>query len=61
MKTMINRIQLSILVISLASTVTMAQIPRDSMRVDTMKTQKTAMKIDSTKNRYNQKQNSHAI
>jgi hypothetical protein len=49
MKTMINRIQLSILVISLASTVTMAQIPRDSMRVDTMKTQKAATKIDSTK------------
>jgi hypothetical protein len=49
MKTMINRIQLSILVISLASTVTMAQIPRDSMKVDTTKMQKVATKIDSTK------------
>ena len=49
MKTMINRIQLSILVISLASTVTMAQIPRDSIKVDTTKTQKAATKIDSTK------------
>ncbi len=47
MKTMINKIQLSILTISLASTVTMAQIPRDSMKVDTIKTQKVAMKMDT--------------
>ena len=49
MKTIINKIQLSILVISLASTVAMAQIPREGMKVDTMKTQKMATKIDSTK------------
>lgn len=49
MKTMINSIQLSILIMSLASTVTMAQIPRDSMKVDTMKTKKMATKVDSTK------------
>jgi hypothetical protein len=49
MKTMINKIQLSILIISLASTVTMAQIPRDSVKVDTIKTQKVISKMDTVK------------
>lgn len=49
MKTMINRIQLSILAISLASTMTMAQIPRDTVIVDITKSQRVAIKIDSTK------------
>lgn len=51
MKTMIDRIQLSILAISLASTVTMAQIPRDSVIVDTTKSQKVATKTDTTKSK----------
>ena len=51
MKTMINKIQLSILVISLASTVTMAQIPREGMKADTTKSQKTATKVDSTRSK----------
>ena len=48
MKTVINKIQLSILIISLASTTTMAQIPRDSVKVDTVKT-KIAAKVDTIK------------
>ena len=51
MKTMIDKIQLSILAISLASTVTMAQIPRDSVIVDTTKSQKVATKTDTTKSK----------
>ena len=51
MKTMINRIQLSILAISLASTVTVAQIPRDSVIVDITKSQRVATKIDTTKSK----------
>ncbi len=51
MKTMINRIQLSILTISLASTVAMAQIPREGMKGDTTKMQTGATKMDSTKSR----------
>jgi hypothetical protein len=51
MKTIINKIQLSILVISLASTVAMAQTtaPRDSMKVDTTKTQRVATKMDTVR------------
>ena len=48
---MIDRIQLSILAISLASTVTVAQIPRDSVIVDITKSQRVAIKIDTTKNK----------
>ena len=58
MKTMINKIQLSILVISLASTVTMAQIPRDSLKVDTTKNQGMATKMDSTKSKVASKSDS---
>ena len=50
MKTIIHKIQLSILAISLASTAVIAQTtPRDSMKVDTTKTQKVAAKIDTIK------------
>jgi len=49
MKTIINRIKLSMLVTSLASMVTVAQIPRDSVEVDAKKPQKAATKIDSTR------------
>jgi hypothetical protein len=49
MKTTINKLKLSILVISLASTTVMAQIPRDSVKVDTIKTQKVASKMDTVK------------
>ena len=49
MKTIINRTQLTILVISLASTVTMAQIPRDSAIVDITKSQKVVTKNDTVK------------
>ncbi len=51
MRTIINKIQLSILVISLASTVALAQTttPKDSMKVDTIKTQKVAAKMDTVK------------
>lgn len=50
MKTMVHKIQLSILIISLVSTVVRAQTtPRDSMSVDTTKTQKIAAKIDTIK------------
>ena len=50
MKIIIHKIQLAILVISLASAATIAQtIPRDSMKVDTTKTQKIAAKIDTIK------------
>ena len=50
MKLIINKIQLSILTISLASTVATAQTtPQDSMKVDTTKTQKIAAKIDTIK------------
>jgi hypothetical protein len=50
MKTIINRIQLSILTISLASTVALAQTtPKDSMKVDTTKTQRVTMKMDTAR------------
>ena len=50
MKTMVHKIQLSILIISLVSTVAAAQTaPRDSMKVDTTKTPKLASKIDTIK------------
>ena len=48
MKTIINKILLSILTISFASTVTIAQIPRDTMKVDTPKKQEVAVKMDSS-------------
>lgn len=51
MKTMINKIQLSILTISLASTVTMAQIPKDSIKVDTTNTLRVAVKMDTVKSK----------
>lgn len=49
MKTIIKKLQLSILTISLVSTTTIAQIPRDTVIIDTTKTKKIALKIDSTK------------
>lgn len=50
MKTIINKIQLSILTISLASTVTIAQISRDSVKADsTNNTQRVGVKIDTVK------------
>ena len=60
MKTIINKIKLSILVISLASTVGLSQTtaPREGMKMDSTKMQRTATRVDTTKSKVAMKMDS---